>query len=396
MTSPTPTISWIGQTDGFLQLIDQTLLPAELKLLECRTVEQVWEAIKSLRVRGAPAIGVAAAYGVIVGCQTAIQSSREEFERRLGEVLDYLATSRPTAVNLFWALDRMRKTAAEFFPSPLEGEGGRRPDEGDVTDTALSKKRVTSMTSPSPPAPLPPGERGEKKSQALLARLLEEARAIEAEDREMCAAIGRFGGELLKNCAGVLTHCNTGGLATAGDGTALAAIFAAAKANPQLQVFADETRPLLQGARLTAWELMQRNVPVTLICDSMAAWVMKEKKVQAVIVGADRIAANGDAANKIGTYGLSVLAKAHGIPFYVAAPSSTFDLTIASGDAIPIEQRAAAEITHGFGKQTAPTDCRVYNPAFDVAPAENIAALITEKGVIQPVTAEKISAVLHS
>jgi methylthioribose-1-phosphate isomerase len=354
----TPAVAWIGHTDGFLQLIDQTLLPAELKLLQCRTVEQVWEAITSLRVRGAPAIGVAAAYGVVVGCQKAARASRAEFEKRLDEVLGYLATSRPTAVNLFWALDRMRKVAAEF--------AGLSP-----AGTAVAQ-----------PVDFPP--------MKLLSRLLDEARVIEAEDREMCAAIGRHGAELLKDCSGVLTHCNTGGLATAGDGTALAAIFAAAKANPQLHVYADETRPLLQGARLTAWELMQRNVPVTLICDSMAAWVMKEKKVQAVIVGADRIAANGDAANKIGTYGLSVLAKVHGIPLYVAAPSSTFDLSIASGEEIPIEQRPAAEITHGFGKQTAPVGCDVYNPAFDVAPAENIAALVTEKGVIQPVTAEGI------
>lgn len=342
---PTPAIQWIGQTDGHLQLIDQTLLPGELKLIDCKSVEQVWEAIKLLRVRGAPAIGVAAAYGVIVGCQAAAKLPRAEFDVRLAEVLDYLASSRPTAVNLFWALNRIRKTAVDC-PQLVSDE--------------------------------------------LLAWLLQEARAIETEDREMCAAIGRYGAELLKNCTGVLTHCNTGGLATAGDGTALAAIFAAAKINPQLQVYADETRPLLQGARLTAWELMQRNVNVTLICDSMAAWVMKEKKVQAVIVGADRIAANGDAANKIGTYGLSVLAKAHGIPFYVAAPSSTFDLTIPNGDAIPIEQRAAAEITHGFGKQTAPTECPVYNPAFDVAPAANIAALITERGVIRPVNETEI------
>lgn len=342
---PTPALAWIGDSAGHLQLIDQTLLPAELKLIDCQTVEQVWEAIKSLRVRGAPAIGVAAAYGVVIGCQTTAKSQRAEFDVRLAEVLEYLATSRPTAVNLFWALDRMRKTAAK--------------------QSAIS-------------------------SLELLQRLLQEAQAIEAEDREMCAAIGRYGAELLKDCHGVLTHCNTGGLATAGDGTALAAIFAAARENPKLQVYADETRPLLQGARLTAWELMQRNVPVTLICDSMAAWVMKERKIQAIIVGADRIAANGDAANKIGTYGLSVLAKAHGIPFYVAAPSSTFDLSIKNGDAIPIEQRAAAEITHGFGKQTAPTGCQVYNPAFDVAPAANIAALITERGVIRPVTAEEI------
>ena len=230
----------------------------------------------------------------------------------------------------------------------------------------------------------------------LLTRLLEEARAIELEDREMCAAIGRHGLPLLRNCAGVLTHCNTGGLATAGDGTALAVIFAAARLNPSLQVYADETRPLLQGARLTAWELMQRQVPVKLICDSMAGWVMKEQRVQAVIVGADRIAANGDSANKIGTYSLSVLAKAHNIPFYVAAPSSTFDLTIDNGDQIPIEQRASSEITNAFGRQTAPEGCDTYNPAFDVAPAGNITALITEKGVIQPVTKSQISAVLDS
>jgi methylthioribose-1-phosphate isomerase len=198
----------------------------------------------------------------------------------------------------------------------------------------------------------------------------------------------------LKDCAGVLTHCNTGGLATAGDGTALAIIFAAARENPSLQVYADETRPLLQGSRLTAWELMQRGVSVTLICDSMAGWVMKEGRVQAVIVGADRIAANGDSANKIGTYSLSVLAKAHGIPFYVAAPSSTFDLTIQSGAEIPIEQRVSTEITHAFGRQTAPDACPTYNPAFDVAPAENISALITERGVIQPVTTANIRAAL--
>ncbi|MBC8113949.1 MAG: S-methyl-5-thioribose-1-phosphate isomerase, partial [Candidatus Saccharimonas sp.] len=229
----------------------------------------------------------------------------------------------------------------------------------------------------------------------MLERLLAEARTIEIEDREMCTAIGRHGLPLLRGCAGVLTQCNTGGLATAGDGTALAIIFAAARENPSLQVYADETRPLLQGARLTTWELMQRDVSVTLICDSMAGWVMKEGRVQAVIVGADRIAANGDSANKIGTYSLSVLARAHNIPFYVAAPSSTFDLTIPDGSHIPIEERVSTEITHAFGKQTAPDGCRTYNPAFDVAPASNIAALITEKGVVRPVTAERIRAVLN-
>jgi methylthioribose-1-phosphate isomerase len=262
-----------------------------------------------------------------------------------------IATSRPTAVNLFWALDRMGHVA---------------------------------RTSP------------DLSSAQLLSRLLKEARQIESEDREMCAAIGQHGLPLLRGCSGVLTHCNTGGLATAGDGTALAVIFAAARENPALQVYADETRPLLQGARLTAWELMQRHVPVKLICDSMAGWVMKERRVQAVIVGADRIAANGDSANKIGTYSLSVLAKAHNIPFYIAAPSSTFDLSIACGDDIPIEQRASTEITNAFGRQTAPAGCETYNPAFDVAPAENITALITERGVIQPVTQSGIEALVKA
>ena len=231
-------------------------------------------------------------------------------------------------------------------------------------------------------------------SSEMLDRLLVEARAIEHEDREMCRAIGRHGLPLLSGCAGVLTHCNTGGLATAGDGTALAVIFAAAALNPSLKVYADETRPLLQGARLTAWELMQRGITATLICDSMAGWVMKEGRVQAVIVGADRIASNGDSANKIGTYSLSILAKAHNIPFYVAAPSSTFDLSIQSGAEIPIEERVSTEITHAFGKQTAPDGCNTYNPAFDVAPATHITALITEKGVIQPVTQSRIREVL--
>lgn len=347
--NPRPAVAWVGGLDGYLQLLDQTLLPTEVLDLPCRTVEVVWEAIRKLRVRGAPAIGVAAAYGVVVGCQTAVTADRPTFDQRFAEVVEYLAGSRPTAVNLFWALDRMKGVVA---------------GAPDLT------------------------------SQAMLRKLLDEALQIEIEDREMCAAIGRHGAPLLANCSGVLTHCNTGGLATAGDGTALAVIFAAATANPALQVYADETRPLLQGARLTAWELLQRGVQTTLICDSMAGWVMKEGRVQAVIVGADRIAANGDSANKIGTYALSVLAKAHGIPFYVAAPSSTFDLSIQSGAEIPIEQRAAEEITNAFGRQTAPDGCPVYNPAFDVAPAANITGLVTEKGVISPVTAAEIRRIL--
>jgi methylthioribose-1-phosphate isomerase len=344
--TPPPAIEWVGDASGWLKLLDQTLLPVEVRPIECRSVEQVWEAIRALRVRGAPAIGVAAAYGVVLGCQPSQTASKAEFDARLHHTLEYLATSRPTAVNLFWALERLRNVAA-------------------------------ALPAPSTPA-------------AVLHRLWQEAQAIEAEDRAMCAAIATHGAPLLAGCRGVLTHCNTGGLATAGDGTALAVIFAAARAHPELHVYADETRPLLQGARLTAWELLQRGIRLSLICDSMAAWVMKQGRVQAVIVGADRIAANGDAANKIGTYGLSVLAKAHGIPFYVAAPSSTFDLTLAEGSQIPIEERPAAEVTHAFGRQTAPDGCPVYNPAFDVAPADHITALITERGVIRPVTAEQI------
>ncbi|MDB5340514.1 MAG: mtnA [Planctomycetaceae bacterium] len=343
------TMTWQGDASGTLRLIDQTLLPVEYLEIELDQVAKVFEAIRSLRVRGAPAIGCAAAYGLVIGLQASVTLPRAEFDAKVTEVADYLATSRPTAVNLFWALDRMRRVV---------------PQSPSLSTTEL------------------------------LDRLLEEARAIEVEDREMCAAIGRHGAALLKDGQGVLTHCNAGGLATAGDGTALAVIFAAAAQGKTLQVYADETRPLLQGARLTAWELQQRGVPVTLICDNMAGWVMHEGRVQAVIVGADRITSNGDAANKIGTYSVALLAKAHGIPFYVAAPTSTFDLTLATGAEIPIEQRSSREITHGFGKQTAPDGVNVYNPAFDVTPAELIAAIITERGLIQPVTVERVKAVL--
>ena len=344
------TLCWIGDTAGKLRLIDQTLLPVECREIDCETCEHVWEAIRSLRVRGAPAIGVAAAYGMVLGLKDNAADDRQQFNERLQQVVEYLATSRPTAVNLFWALDRMQKLA------------DRAPD-------------------------LPSSE--------MLERLLAEAAQIENEDREMCAAIGRVGAELLSDNQGILTHCNAGGLATAGDGTALSVIFAAAAQGKDIHVYADETRPLLQGARLTTWELRQRSIPVTLICDSMAGWVMKEGKVGAVITGADRIAANGDAANKIGTYSVALLARAHEIPFYVAAPSSTFDLSLPHGDKIPIEQRSATEITHGFGTQTAPDGVDTYNPAFDVTPAEYIAAIITERGLIQPVNAEKIREVLQ-
>lgn len=351
MTKSTDSIQWVGDESGRLDLLDQTLLPTTLQRIQCETVETVWEAIKMLRVRGAPAIGIAAAYGVIVGIQTVDNENEEAFFARLDHVLGYLAESRPTAVNLFWALDRMRK---------------------------CSQQRRESGSS----------------LQEIRSALLAEAVAIHEQDRQMCHSIGKHGAGLLEGVSGVLTHCNAGGLATAEYGTALSVFFTAQDQGHDLHVYVDETRPLLQGARLTAWELMQRKIQATLICDSMAAQVMREGRVQAVVTGADRIAANGDSANKIGTYSIAVLAKAHNIPFYIAAPSSTFDLSLPTGDGIPIEERDAIEITQGFGKQTAPDGVSVYNPAFDVTPADLIAAIITEKGVIAPVNETNVRAMI--
>ena len=353
---PLATLRWEGDAaSGWLRLIDQTLLPETFTEIDCRDVATVWEAIRSLRVRGAPAIGIAAAFGAVLGGQAAANrgSDVEVVRAEMVLALDHLRTSRPTAVNLFWALDRMDRVAASAAPRHEDGVG-------------------------------------------LLDRLLREAQAINDEDKAMCRAIGQFGADLIAPGQGVLTHCNAGGLATADYGTALAVIFAAHDRGTPLRVFADETRPLLQGSRLTAWELQRRGVPVTLICDNMAAQVMKERKVDLAIVGADRIAANGDTANKIGTYGVALLAKAHGIPFYVAAPSSTFDLTLPDGSLIPIEQRDPREITHGFGRTTAPEGVDVYNPAFDVTPAALIAGIVTERGLIQPVNADQICAVFGS
>jgi methylthioribose-1-phosphate isomerase len=343
------TLRWVGDQDGHLVIIDQTRLPTELVEIELRDADAVWEAIKSLCVRGAPAIGIAAAYGVCLG----LQGGGEEADlfQRLDKVIAHLAASRPTAVNLCWALQRLQETADQ--------------------------------------------QRG-KGSAALRAALLAEARAIHDEDRQICRAIGRHGAPLLSDGSGVLTHCNAGGLATADYGTALAVFFAAHEAGKRLHVYVDETRPLLQGARLTAWELQQRGIDVTLICDSMAAQVMREGRVQAVVTGADRIAANGDVANKIGTYQVALAAAAHEIPFYVAAPTSTFDLSLTSGDLIPIEQRDPAEITHGFGRQTAPDGIQVYNPAFDVTPARLVRAIICEKGIIQPVSQSSIAALWNA
>jgi methylthioribose-1-phosphate isomerase len=349
-TDTCDTVRWVGDAaTGCVRLIDQTRLPMEYVELECRDVSAVWEAIKALRVRGAPAIGIAAAYGAVIGARSLGAVDRQSIARSLGEATAHLRTSRPTAVNLFWALDRMD----------------------------ASMKSMSHVEGP-----------------AILDQLLLEARQIDLEDRATCRAIGRHGATLVAPGQGILTHCNAGGLATADYGTALAVIFAAHEQGRQLRVFADETRPLLQGARLTAWELQRRGIPVTLICDNMAAQVMKEGKVQMVVVGADRIAASGDTANKIGTYGVALLAKAHGIPFYVAAPSSTFDMSIADGTGIPIEQRDPREVTHGFGRQTAPDGVEVYNPAFDVTPAELIAGIITENGIIQPVNRATIAAML--
>lgn len=345
--------------EGRLELLDQTLLPTEIRRIDCRSVEAVWEAIKALRVRGAPAIGIAAAYGVCVGLQRTFRDAdgrlktpnEDEFYSRLDEAADYLATSRPTAVNLFWALDRMRAKGAAL-------RGTRSPEE-------------------------------------LATALLAEARAIHAEDDVLCREIGRRGAALVKDGGRYLTHCNAGGIATGGYGTALGIFYwASEEQGKRIRVYADETRPLLQGARLTAWELRENGIPVVLICDSMAATVMRDGGIDAVFVGADRIAANGDVANKIGTYSLALVAKAHGTPFYVAAPRSTFDLSLGTGDEIPIEERDPREITTGFGRRTAPEGIEVYNPAFDVTPAELISGIVTENGVISPVTEELVDEIV--
>jgi methylthioribose-1-phosphate isomerase len=336
-----------------MQILDQTELPLNQVMRSLGTVQDVHEAILSLRVRGAPAIGIAAAYGVVVALRESIRNRDATSTARdvALQACDYLATSRPTAVNLFWALERMRKTIV-------------------ANSKVASAVEVGNLA-------------------------LREARLIHDEDRGMCHAIGDYGARLFEDGFGVLTHCNTGGLATSEYGTALAAIITAHTQGKRIHVFADETRPLLQGARLTMWELQQYGVPATLICDSMAAQVMREGRVQAVIVGADRITARGDTANKIGTYGVAVAARYHQIPFYVAAPTSTFDVSITRGDEIPIEQRKAEEITQGLGRRTAPVDCSVYNPAFDVTPAELITAIVTERGIVHPVDEENVGAVLE-
>ncbi|MCU6710396.1 S-methyl-5-thioribose-1-phosphate isomerase [Paenibacillus sp. J5C_2022] len=321
-----------------LDLLDQRLLPEEILYLPLTTPEEVWEAISHLKVRGAPAIGIAAAYGVVLGSRDA--STKDDWLAAVTKQAEYLATSRPTAVNLFWALDRMKAAASAIAGNESELERCK---------AALETEAVT----------------------------------IQSEDEATNKAIGEYALTLFKDGMGVLTHCNAGGLATAKYGTALAPFYLAQEQGMKLKVFADETRPVLQGARLTAFELQQAGVDVTLICDNMAGHVMSKGMVDAVIVGTDRVAANGDVANKIGTYSVAVLAKAHGIPFYVACPLSTIDLETPTGELIPIEERIAEEITEGFGKRTAPRDIKVYNPAFDVTPHEYVTAIITEKGIVQ-------------
>jgi methylthioribose-1-phosphate isomerase len=344
-------VAWIAHepgrlSPGHVRILDQTRLPGAVAYIETQSVETVFEAIRSLRVRGAPAIGVAAAMGVAAAACAADEDAAN-IRSIAGNACASLASSRPTAVNLFWALDRMRAVI-----------------------------RAHSTTA---------------DAAALKEALAREAVDIRNEDAACCRAIGRHGFPLISEARAVLTHCNAGALATSEYGTALAPVYTALEAGRKIRVYADETRPLLQGARLTAWELLQAGVPVTVICDNTAAQVMREGRVDAVLVGADRIAANGDAANKVGTYGVALLAKAHAVPFYVLAPTSTFDLSLKSGDLIPIEMRAAAEVTCGFGTRTAPEGAEVYSPAFDVTPASLITAIVCENGVARPDYGESLA-----
>jgi len=332
------TLSPLAYAGGMLRMIDQRLLPNEEVWLEYTDYEKVAEAIRTMVVRGAPAIGVAAAFGAYFGAKAIETDDFDAFKKEFEKVCAVLAATRPTAVNLFWALDRMKSFAFANADRP-------------VADLKIG--------------------------------LEFEAMAIFEDDIRINRAMGRNGQTLFPDGARILTHCNAGALATGGYGTALGVIRAAVEAGKKVSVFADETRPWLQGARLTAWELQKDNIPVTLICDNMAGYLMSKGEIDGVIVGADRIAANGDTANKIGTYTVAILAKEHGIPFYVAAPLSTIDLSLADGSLIPIEERSPREVTHVGERQLAPEGAAVRNPAFDVTPARLVTAIITEKGVVQ-------------
>ena len=327
------TLEW---TDAGVRFIDQTRLPTEEIYVTCRDYREVATAIRDMIVRGAPAIGVAAAMGVALGVRDSGAKSHSELRHEFNEISNTLAATRPTAVNLFWAIQRMRDRFEQLASSPVD---------------------------------------------FIKRALIEEAQQMYLADIAACEAMGRHGAVLMPSSGGVLTHCNAGALATCGYGTALGVIRAAVESGKKIHVFADETRPFLQGSRLTAWELNKDGIETTVIADNMAGAMMKQGKIGAVVVGADRIAANGDVANKIGTYTVAVLAKEHGIPFYVAAPWSTIDLATSDGDHIPIEQRSAREITHMAGKQITPDGVRVENPAFDVTPHRYVAAIITERGI---------------
>ena len=349
------TIAWTGES---VRLLDQTKLPEESVYVEIGDERQMWDAIKRLVVRGAPAIGVAAAFGAYLGVRKLTDLPPRQFVEKLKSVCDHLATSRPTAVNLFWALERVRRAVTDAM-GPVSASSPACHSTRDLQDA-----------------------------------LLNECLAMLEEDRRACRAIGEHGLRLFeemglldgsdKNPVPLLTHCNAGSLATVAYGTALAPIYLGHEKGIPFHIFADETRPLLQGSRITAAELKAAGVPVTVICDNMAATVMSQGRVRAVIVGTDRVAANGDVANKIGTLGVAVLAKHFGIPFFVAAPTSSIDLSLATGKQIPIEERDAMEIAEGLGRRTAPRDVSFYNPAFDVTPAELVRAIITEKGIARP------------
>ncbi len=332
--------------NGTLFLLDQTRLPMTVEYIAAKDVETVAEAIRRLSVRGAPAIGAAAAYGMVLGANKINTDDKEKFLAELGKIGYQLSATRPTAVNLRWAIDRMLDKVRGHADLNIDG--------------------IKKM-------------------------LLEEANQIFCEDLEANRRMGEYGQQLVPQKAAILTHCNAGALATAGIGTALGVIRAAFREGKDIQVYVSETRPLLQGARLTAWEMMQEDIPATLITDNMTGYLMAQGKVDVVIVGADRITANGDVANKIGTYGLAVLAQAHGIPFYVAAPISTLDLSLPSGDQITIEERNVEEVTKIGGTQIAPTGIKVWNPAFDVTPNKLVTAIITERGVVKQPYIENLS-----
>jgi methylthioribose-1-phosphate isomerase len=344
-----PTIEW---NDAGVVMIDQRKLPASEIYVTCRTANDVAKAIKTMVIRGAPAIGVAAGMGIALGMRRSSATGTKQFTTEFQRICDLMAATRPTAVNLFWAIERMKRTFAEA------AQGGASVDE-------------------------------------LKQRLEREARAIHDEDVASCKMMGAHGATLVPETARILTHCNAGALATAGYGTALGVIRAAVEQGKKVAVLADETRPFLQGARLTAWELIKDGIDTTVITDNMAASMMRLGDVDLVVVGADRIAANGDVANKIGTYGVAVLCKEHGLPFYVAAPISTVDLDTPDGSGIPIEERNTKEVTHVGASRMTPEGARIRNPAFDVTPAQYVTAIITERGIARPPYSQSLAALVN-